>query len=60
VIPRYEDPLGGYNGGCSRSPVSTNLKKSAEHALPRGAEIVMHSYTHQYSNMRNKYTGVGR
>ena len=61
VIPRYEDPLGSYNGGTPQTvPLSqaTNLRRSLNYALPRGAEIVMHGYTHQYSNMRNKYTGV--
>ena len=61
VIPRYEDPLGSYNGGTPQTvPLSqaSNLKRSLNYALPRGAEIVMHGYTHQYSNMRNKYTGV--
>lgn len=61
VIPRYEDPLGSYNGGTPQTvPLSqaANLKRSLNYALPRGAEIVMHGYTHQYSNMRNKYTGV--
>lgn len=37
---------------------AANLKRSLDYALPRGAEIVMLGYTHRYSNMRNKYTGV--
>lgn len=61
VIPKYVDPLGVYNGGVAQTvPLSqaVNLKKSLNYAVARGAEIVMHGYTHQYSDMRNKYTSV--
>jgi uncharacterized protein YdaL len=61
TIPYYVDPLGAYNGGVAeRVPLSqaTNLKKSLDYAVARGAEIVMHGYTHQYGNMRNPHTGV--
>ena len=61
TIPLYMDPLGAYNGGVAQTvPLSqaTNLKRSLDYAVARGAEIVMHGYTHQYSNMRNPHTGV--
>ena len=61
TIPRYVDALGVYNGNIPQTvPLSqaTNLKTSLNYALARGGEVVMHGYTHQYSNMRNKYTGV--
>ena len=61
VIPRYVDALGVYNGGVPMTvPLSqaSNLKRAINYALPRGGEVVMHGYTHQYSNMRNKHTGV--
>jgi uncharacterized protein YdaL len=61
TIPHYMDPLGVYNEGVPMSvPLSqaTNLKKSLDYAVARGAEIVMHGYTHQYGNMRNPHTGV--
>jgi uncharacterized protein YdaL len=61
VIPRYVDALGVYNGGIPMTvPLSqaSNLKRTINYALPRGGEVVMHGYTHQYSNMRNKHTGV--
>ncbi|CAN5157244.1 polysaccharide deacetylase family protein [soil metagenome] len=61
MIPRYMDPLGVYNGNVPQTvPLSqaTNLKKAINYALPRGAEIVMHGYTHQYSNIRDPHTGV--
>jgi len=37
---------------------ATNLKKSLDYARQRGAEIVMHGFTHQYGTMRNPHTGV--
>jgi len=61
MIPRYVDALGVYNGNIPQTvPLSqaTNLKTSVNYALPRGAQIVMHGYTHQYSNLRNPHTGV--
>lgn len=61
MIPRYVDALGVYNGGVPQTvPLSqaSNLKKAINYALPRGAEVVMHGYTHQYSNMRDPHTGV--
>ncbi len=61
VIPHYLDPLGVFNGGIPMSvPLSqaSNLKTSINYALPRGGEVVMHGYTHQYSNMRNRFTAV--
>lgn len=61
MIPRYVDPLGVYNGGIPLTvPLSqaSNLKKAVNYALPRGGEVVMHGYTHQYSNVRNPNTGV--
>ncbi len=61
TIPLYEDPLGLYNGGVRqevRLSQATNLKKSLDYAVARGGEIVMHGYTHQYSNKKNPHTGV--
>ncbi|MDB5742401.1 MAG: papd-like protein [Polaromonas sp.] len=61
TIPRYVDSLGAYNGNIPQTvPMSqaTNLKRALNYALPRGAEVVMHGYTHQYSNKRNPHTGV--
>ncbi|MEJ8839655.1 DUF2334 domain-containing protein [Ramlibacter sp. AN1133] len=61
VIPRYEDPLGAYNGGVPQTVLlnqATNLRTAVNYARQRGGELVMHGYTHQYSNMRNPHTGV--
>lgn len=61
VIPHYSDPLGVFNRGIPQEiPLSqaTNLKAVIDYALPRGGEVVLHGYTHQYSNMRDPHTGV--
>ena len=61
VIPRYEDPLGVFNGGIAQTITlsqATHLKTAIDYALPRGGEVVMHGYTHQYSNKRDPHTGV--
>lgn len=61
MIPHYMDPLGVYNGGVAQEvPLSqaSNLKIAINYALPRGGEVVMHGYTHQYSNIRDPHTGV--
>jgi uncharacterized protein YdaL len=61
VIPRYVDALGAYNGGVRQEiPLSqaTNLTKSLNYARTKGAEMVMHGFTHQYGNMKNPHTGV--
>ncbi|MGN6703308.1 MAG: DUF2334 domain-containing protein, partial [Burkholderiaceae bacterium] len=61
VIPLYKDPLGKYNGGVPQTiPLSQagTLKTALNYALPRGGEIVQHGYTHQYSNIPNRYTAV--
>ena len=61
TIPQYVDPLGAYNGGIAQTvPLSqaANLKRALNYAVPRGAEIVMHGYTHQYGKIKNPHTGV--
>lgn len=61
TIPHYVDALGAYNGGVPMTvPLSeaANLKRALNYAIPRGAEIVMHGYTHQYGKMKNPHTGV--
>jgi uncharacterized protein YdaL len=61
VIPRYMDPLGANNGGTPQDislSAATNLKQALDYALPRGAEIVMHGYTHQYGDMKNPWSGI--
>jgi uncharacterized protein YdaL len=61
TIPHFTDALGLYNNGVPLTiPLSqaTNLKRELNYALPRGGEVVMHGYTHQYGSLRNPYTGV--
>jgi len=61
AIPHYMDPLGAYNGGVAQSvPMSqaSNLNRALTYAIPRGGQIVMHGYTHQYGNRKNPHTGV--
>ncbi|MEP7154128.1 MAG: DUF2334 domain-containing protein [Betaproteobacteria bacterium] len=61
TVPKYVDSLGAYNDGVPLTiPLSaaTNLRTALDYGKARGAEIVMHGYTHQYSNIENIYTGV--
>lgn len=61
VIPRYVDGLGTYNGGVRQEihlSQATNLRTSLDYARARGAEMVMHGFTHQYGTMKNPHTGV--
>lgn len=61
VIPYYVDPNGYYNNGV---PVSIHLyqAKAVVNALKymqsKGGTLLMHGYTHQYSNIANPYSGV--
>ena len=61
VIPVYTDPRGVYNEGV---PVTMRLSETPEmvatlqYMVSKGARIVMHGYTHQYSNIDNPYNGV--
>jgi uncharacterized protein YdaL len=61
VIPRYEDPLGVYNGGVAQEVLlsqAKNLQTAVNYARGKGGELVMHGFTHQYGRMRNPNTGV--
>lgn len=61
VIPYYLDPNGYYNNGI---PVSTHLYQSKgvvnalKYMQSKGGTLIMHGYTHQYSNIANPYSGV--
>lgn len=61
VIPFYVDPNGVYNNGV---PVSTHLYQASgvvsalRYMQSRGGTLLMHGYTHQYSNVANPYSGV--
>lgn len=61
TIPLYKDPNGVYNGGVSQTihlVNATGLKSALNHALARGGKILMHGYTHQYSNIPNLINAV--
>ncbi len=61
TIPLYTDPNGVYNGGVSQTihlVNATGLKSALNHALARGGKILMHGYTHQYSNIPNLINAV--
>jgi uncharacterized protein YdaL len=61
LIPFYRDPLGAYNNGTPEEvhfANATNLLNAVQYSTRRGGKIVMHGYTHQYSNLGNPYTAV--
>ncbi|BFV56865.1 polysaccharide deacetylase family protein [Kitasatospora sp. CMC57] len=61
VIPVYTDPNGTYNGGrpetlrLSQSPAMILAIRSL---IANGGTMLMHGYTHQFSNIANPYNGV--
>jgi uncharacterized protein YdaL len=61
TIPHYKDPLGANSNGTPESipfPQATDLQKALIYAIEHGGNLVMHGYTHQYSNQKNPHTGV--
>lgn len=61
VIPVYKDPLGTYNNGVAETITLTQrpqLVSALKYMLARGAVLMDHGYTHQYSNVANPYNGV--
>jgi uncharacterized protein YdaL len=61
VIPLYKDPNGFYNNGV---PLTQHLSQSRgvvsalKYMQSKGGTLIMHGYTHQYSNVANPYSGV--
>jgi uncharacterized protein YdaL len=61
VYPRHLDPNGVYNNGV---PVDVTLADTPEvvnalqYMVRRGGTLLMHGYTHQYSNVANPYSGA--
>ena len=61
LIARYRDPLGVYNGGVAQEIRLRNakvLRAALNDALARGGRLVMHGWSHQYSNVRNPWSAV--
>jgi uncharacterized protein YdaL len=62
VSPVYMDPLGAYNGG---TPQTLKLSDKGNEVAPlirylqsHGGTLIMHGYTHQYTNVPNPFTGA--
>jgi len=61
VIPDYKDPLGVFNGGV---PLEIQLQNSPtfiadlQYMQSKGAQLIMHGVSHQYSNVPNPVNGV--
>lgn len=61
VVPLYRDPLGAYNNGVSTQLAlkdSPDLVKVLKDMKKKGGVLIDHGYTHQYSDVRNPYTGA--
>lgn len=61
VIPVYTDPKGTYNNGVAQTftlAQKPQVVSALKYMLARGAVLMDHGYTHQYSNVANPYNGV--
>ncbi len=61
VIPLYLDPNGAYNGGTAdRVPLAQAplVVSALKYMQSKGGTLLMHGYTHQFSNVANPYTGA--
>ena len=61
VIPVYKDPNGTYNNGVAQTITLSQrpqVVSALKYMLNRGAVLMDHGYTHQYSNIANPYDGV--
>jgi uncharacterized protein YdaL len=61
VYPRYRDPKGVNNGGKAQDYTLLSKPKvvaALKYMVARGGTLLMHGYTHQYSNVPNPYDGV--
>jgi len=61
VIPEFMDPNGVYyNGVPTDIPMwqSPAFVKALQYMQSKGGQIIMHGYTHQYSNVDNAFDGV--
>jgi len=61
VIPVYTDPLGYYNDGIPEIATMSSVPQFVEtlkYMVAKGGQLVMHGYTHQYSNVPNPFTAV--
>jgi uncharacterized protein YdaL len=62
VSPVYTDPNGYYSGGIPESSKLSDhgngIASVIKYMQAHGGTLVMHGYTHQYSNVINPYTAV--
>lgn len=61
VYPEYRDPLGTYNNGSpvvTRLPDAPDVVSALKYMQSKGGTLIMHGYTHQYSNVPNPYDAV--
>lgn len=61
ISPLYTDPTGYYNNGVPRTvhlKDAPDLVKALRYLKSKGGVMIEHGYTHQYSNIKNPYTGV--
>ncbi len=61
VIPLYKDPLGAYNNGVPRTiPLFAAFSFDAvlRYMTTHGGTMIDEGWTHQYSNVKNPYTGA--
>ena len=59
VIPRFEDPNGVETGKAQTRLMSAypTFIAALKYMESKGGKIIMHGYTHQYSNLPNPYNG---
>nr|WP_272881671.1 polysaccharide deacetylase family protein [Fundidesulfovibrio soli] len=59
VIPQYEDPRHVYEKPYSSTWSDVpEVLAAVQYMTRRGGRVIMHGYTHQYSNAKNPETGV--
>ena len=61
VVPVYKDPLGYYNGGVPEMiemSQAMEFVQTLKYMVSKGAQLVMHGYTHQYDAVVNPFTAV--
>lgn len=61
VYPVYVDPNGIYNNGVAetiRLREVPEVVSAIKYMIAKGGTMIMHGYTHQYSNLPNPYNGV--
>ena len=65
LVPWYRDPLGYYNGGVPEEhhmsdKADTNsvaFVSAIKYMVSKGAQLIIHGYSHQYNSVVNPYTG---